>query len=154
MVRQGEWQNFSRFFQSGMYRSRTSRLARPPQKSSKPATAVPTSLPESPVSAPNSNSPHARSNPGFFSCKNIFYNLQNFPDLPSASGWSGHMMRGISIMPGWSWSSIRSPALLYFSFDQGYLIYFLHSGCQFVKTVFNSSQPRFAITFHALRAIC
>ena len=64
MVRQGEWQNFSRFFQSGMYRSRTSRLARPPQKSSKPATAVPTSLPESPVSAPNSNSPHARSNPG------------------------------------------------------------------------------------------
>ena len=62
---------------SGMYRSRTSRPARLPQKSSKPATAVSTSLPEPPASASNSNSPHARSNPGFFNCKNIFYNLQN-----------------------------------------------------------------------------
>lgn len=44
-----------------------------------------------------------------------------FPDLPSASGWRGHMMRRISIMPGWFWSSIRSPELLYsWQYDTGH----------------------------------
>ena len=44
-----------------------------------------------------------------------------FPDLPSASGWRGHMMRRISIMLGWFWSSIRSPELLYsWQYDTGH----------------------------------
>ena len=44
-----------------------------------------------------------------------------FPDLPSASGRSGYMMRGTSIMPGWSWLSIRSPELLYsWQYDTGH----------------------------------
>ena len=61
---------------SGMYRLRTNRPAKLPQKSSKPVTADSTSLPEPPASAPNSKSPYARSSPGFFIlCKNIFYNL-------------------------------------------------------------------------------